>query len=89
MLDLPGLPEKGDIIDWLADGHAGEELTGLAGKCPEWEPAIATVASSSAIKLTLLSDLLSELPEQVSWTWDKILPAGGLSIRWTHLFKQQ
>lgn len=35
---LPGLPEKGDIIDWLAAGHTGEELVELARKCPIWEP---------------------------------------------------
>ena len=80
VLDLPGLPAKGAIIDWLAAGHTGDELTELADKCPAWEPASTSAVSSSAIKLTRLSDLLAEPPEQVSWTWDKTLPAGGLSI---------
>ena len=30
ILDLPDLPEKGDVYHWLAHGHTGEELRALA-----------------------------------------------------------
>ncbi len=39
VLELPGLPAKGDISDWLAAGGTKEELLRLAAEAPEWEPA--------------------------------------------------
>ncbi|MGI6308458.1 MAG: phage/plasmid primase, P4 family [Dethiobacteria bacterium] len=38
VLELPGLPDKGDITDWLNDGGTKAELLRLAGAAPEWEP---------------------------------------------------
>lgn len=34
ILELPGLPEKGDVYDWLADGHTKDELLELALTTP-------------------------------------------------------
>ncbi|MEW6771236.1 MAG: DUF927 domain-containing protein [Bacillota bacterium] len=36
VLELPGLPEKGDVSDWLAGGGTAEELLRLAAEAPEW-----------------------------------------------------
>jgi putative DNA primase/helicase len=38
VLSLDGLPEKGDVSDWLDAGHAADELRELIAKAPEWEP---------------------------------------------------
>lgn len=41
ILELPGLPEKGDVSDWLQGKDpetAAEELCRLAEGAPEWEP---------------------------------------------------
>jgi len=38
VLELPGLPAKGDVSDWLATGGTKEELLRLAAEAPEWEP---------------------------------------------------
>jgi hypothetical protein len=38
VLELPGLPEKGDISDWLAAGGTREQLERLAAEVPEWGP---------------------------------------------------
>jgi len=38
VLELPGLPAKGDVSDWLAAGGTKEELLKLAQETPEWEP---------------------------------------------------
>ena len=38
VLELPGLPEKGDIVDWFNAGGTFEELERLAESCPEYEP---------------------------------------------------
>ncbi len=37
IIELPGLPEKGDISDWLAAGGTVEELQQLAENTPEWQ----------------------------------------------------
>ena len=34
----PGLPDKGDVSDWLADGHDIAELLRLAGEAERWMP---------------------------------------------------
>ena len=34
-LDLPGLPEKGDVSDWLNTGHTADELKALSDSAPE------------------------------------------------------
>ncbi|MHB9023141.1 MAG: phage/plasmid primase, P4 family [Armatimonadota bacterium] len=35
---LPDLPEKGDVSDWLADGHTCRQLIDLAEDAPAWTP---------------------------------------------------
>jgi putative DNA primase/helicase len=32
IIDLPGLPPKGDVSDWLAAGHGRDELLELVGQ---------------------------------------------------------
>lgn len=36
VLELPSLPEKGDVSDWLEAGHTKEELMRLAEETPDW-----------------------------------------------------
>jgi DNA primase len=38
IVELPGLPHKGDITDWFEAGHTVEELEALAEAAPEWQP---------------------------------------------------
>lgn len=38
IVNLPGLPEKGDVSDWLTAGHTRDELLDLADTTPEWKP---------------------------------------------------
>jgi RecA-family ATPase len=37
ILELPGLPEKGDVSDWLDAGHHVDEFLALAETAPIWE----------------------------------------------------
>ena len=37
ILELPNLPAKGDVSDWIAAGGAKEELLELVGDAPVWE----------------------------------------------------
>ena len=36
--NLPGLPPKGDVSDWMADGGTSAALTRLTEATPEWAP---------------------------------------------------
>ena len=38
IIQLSGLPDKGDVSDWLDADHAVEELVELLGKTPPYEP---------------------------------------------------
>ena len=38
ILELPGLPEKGDVSDWLDQGGTVEQLVAIASAAPAWSP---------------------------------------------------
>ncbi len=42
VVELAGLPEKGDVSDWLANGGTVAELLRLVDAAPEWTPAAET-----------------------------------------------
>jgi hypothetical protein len=41
VVDLPGLPDKGDVSDWLAAGGTPEQLRSLVEATPDWDPTSA------------------------------------------------
>lgn len=41
IVELPGLPAKGDVSDWIAAGGTKEELQQIAEAAPVWTPSIA------------------------------------------------
>lgn len=41
IVELPGLPDKGDVSDWIAAGGTKDELKRLAEAAPVWTPAAA------------------------------------------------
>lgn len=38
VVELPGLPDKGDVSDWIAAGGTKDELLRLAEAAPDWTP---------------------------------------------------
>ena len=38
VLELSGLPDKGDVSDWIQSGGTREELEKMIEEAPEWEP---------------------------------------------------
>lgn len=38
IVKLPGLPPKGDIVDWVAKGHGKDELLQIVEQTDEWRP---------------------------------------------------
>ena len=47
VVELPELPLKGDVSDWLDLGHTREELEALAEKAPIWAPEAPQDAACS------------------------------------------
>lgn len=39
ILSLPGLPPKGDVVEWFQQGGTAEELRRMAAACAEWQPS--------------------------------------------------
>ncbi len=42
---FPDLPEKGDIVDWIAAGHTAEELIAAIQAAPVFAPTVSTKSS--------------------------------------------
>lgn len=61
-VELPGLPEKGDVSDWLDAGGTLEQLRTLIEAAPEWDPATAPPEES---KKTTGESLKSPLLPQI------------------------
>lgn len=47
IIDLPDLPPKGDVSDWLDSGGTVEELRRLVAECPEWQPTEAEITETA------------------------------------------
>lgn len=71
VLELPGLPEKGDIIDWFNAGGTFEQLEQLADNCPEYKP------SDNGVKLRCMADINAEA---MSWLWPPYIPKGKVTL---------
>jgi len=57
VLMLPGLPDKGNIIDWVAAGGTAEKLRELAEQAPVWMPHAAEALPEGDEKIDELARL--------------------------------
>jgi hypothetical protein len=48
VLELPGLPPKGDIVDWVAAGGTREALDELVTQAPDWQPPVSADEETAA-----------------------------------------
>src|SRR5262245_42241363 len=76
ILELPNLPLKGDVSDWLASGGTRTELEALVGVSPEF----VIGEERGGMRFTSMRDFLNEPEEQVQWLVEKHLPLGGDSL---------
>ena len=76
LLALPGIPQKGDVSDWLAAGGTREALEALAADTPDWTPPDAAAPAPLAV-VRRLADVQ---PEAVMWLWPGWLPRGKLAL---------
>lgn len=63
VLELPDLPPKGDVSDWLASGGTKEELLRLAAEAPEWRQKDDGWPEPEPISISLLP--VEKLPEEI------------------------
>jgi hypothetical protein len=67
VVDLPGLPAKGDASDFLDLGHTFEDLDRIAKTCVPWSPEQAEADAELDLDATA-ADLI-RLDAKVSWAW--------------------
>ena len=63
IVEFPGLPEKGDVSDWLAAGGTRDELSNLANAASVWTPPAAAQAWPELMTFDALD--LPEFPTHV------------------------
>jgi hypothetical protein len=56
ILELPGLPAKGDVSDWIEAGGTRKELMRLADEVPDWQASAETPTSSGPVALGYTRD---------------------------------
>ncbi len=68
VVDLPGLPPKGDVSDFLAS-HTAAELLAEVEKAPKWKPKVSEIIIPAPRFLATASP-------DIEWTVDKIIQRG-------------
>jgi hypothetical protein len=64
IVQLPGLPEKGDVSDWLdADSHNADRLAQVCFATPLWQQSAAEKKPNTFIKLTYFEELAEVKPK--------------------------
>lgn len=80
IVTLPGVPEKGDVSDWIGAGHTVDEIVALAeaaGKETASDARDSTPGAGRRLKLTAASNILVR---PVRWLWRERLPLGVLAL---------
>jgi hypothetical protein len=81
VVNLPGLPPKGDVSDWLGAGHTVEELRALVAAAPLWTPQTSATATETPAELLPASRCLATVePRPVKWLWLGRLASGEMVV---------
>lgn len=68
---FPDLLEKGDITDWVSDGHTKKELLQIVENTPKWTPHEEATSTSDSKSPTIRIDLLNEdIPNLSAKAWE-------------------
>src|SRR5262249_7831974 len=86
VVELPGLPPKGDVTDWIWDGGTREQLEALIEAALGWSLQEQTrehahqwqngQAPTKAARQLRSTQLATVMPEKVDWLWKPYVPAG-------------
>lgn len=76
IIELQGLPEKGDIKEWIAQGGTKEELIKIIKDTPEWIPEEPKSLLDSLLKW---NDILS-LDVTTEYLLEKLIPKNSITL---------
>jgi hypothetical protein len=79
IVDLPGLPAKGDIYDWLED-HDGSEPDSLRAIIESLVDDAWFVDASEVIGGPILQCLAQVAPAAIKWLWSGRIPLGRITL---------
>ena len=71
VVKLPGLPLKGDVVDWYAQGHQFGELVKEANQTPAWRPSEV----SSGILVDVV-EFTRHTPPSLNWMVEGLIQSG-------------
>jgi hypothetical protein len=80
VLELPGLPDKGDVSDWLAAGGTKDQLLELAKGAKPWRPAAAAPTVARTAEVLLARCAAEVVPQRLAWLWPAWLARGTLAL---------
>jgi len=82
VLELPNLPEKGDVSDWLDAGGTEDQLCKMADALPEWIPVANNGhAPSSQAQPKIQAVCMADVQiKSIDWLWENRIPRGTLTI---------
>jgi len=88
IVTLPGLPEKGDVSDWLDQGGTVDDLKALVSSAPAWEPRTPvdapTVANDTPERELIVVSMDDVQSVPVDWLWHRWLARGKLHLLGGH-----
>jgi hypothetical protein len=76
IVTLPGLPEKGDVTDWMNAGHSVEELLEQIRLATQWRPHDAGEPKI----LRPIEEFSNRAEEDINWLVDGILERGANGV---------
>ena len=78
IVELPGVPKKGDVTDYMASGGTGDELKALVSGAPRFHVATdAPGVHVGPLRYVRASDVTTE---PVEWLWADRIPCGKITI---------
>jgi len=81
ILELPNLPEKGDVSDWLAAGGTKEELLKLAEQAPLYKPKNGLSEEALNDDLPTIDASIKSLPEVSGQALSALMAANEIEPR--------
>ena len=73
IVEMPDLPEKGDVSDWLDNGGDSAKLLKLVDAAEPYEPP----TSAPRLVIECMGNIEAE---SIEWFWDNKIPDGALTI---------
>lgn len=75
MIELPGLPAKGDVSDWLDSGHTKDELVRIVNDAPAWSP-VADDHDPIGPAIVRADALMAKVFPEPRWAVEGLFPEG-------------